>query len=419
MLTDLRALAIALAIGLLLGFEREHHRWSEHAEDIATGTRTFGIVAVSGAISASVSPLAIAAGIVATGILVGIGYSRGSPNRTGMTTEFTAILCFLLGALCWSDARLAVSVASIIALLLESKEWTRKLVRDIVTGAEVIDAARWFVLAFVILPLIPDRPIGPNGLVNPARVWELVVLLTAVGWFGYIATRAVGEKRGLLVVGATGGFVSGAATTASLARLSKQNASERTAALGGSILASASTCVQLVVLALLAAPSFGKLLLAPMIGGTVVLIATAAAIVRFGSKQNSRDPDTKQSLDRRPLALTASLVGAAVLTITIVASRYLVDRLGTSVALAASAASGLADAHSASLSAALLVRESAVTPSTGLGFVGAALAANTCTKLLAAFTGGGRWFAVRFAVALTPAVSLIAVLLFVAARSVD
>ncbi len=118
----------------------------------------------------------------------------GSPNHTGMTTEFTAIVCFLLGALCWTDARLAVSVASIIALLLESKEWTRKLVRDIVTGAEVIDAARWFVLAFVILPLIPDRSIGPNGLVNPARVWELVVLLTAVGWFGYIATRAVGEK---------------------------------------------------------------------------------------------------------------------------------------------------------------------------------------------------------------------------------
>ncbi len=418
MLTDLRALAIALAIGLLLGFEREHQQWREHAENIATGTRTFGIIAVSGAMSASVSSLAIAAGIVATGILVGIGYWRGSPSQTGMTTEFTAIVCFLLGALCLGNARLAVSVASIIALLLESKEWTRKLVRDVVTGAEVIDAARWFVLAFVILPLVPDRPLGPNRLVNPARVWELVVLLTAVGWFGYVATRAVGEKRGLLVVGATGGFVSGAATTASLARLSKQNVSERTAALGGSVLASASTCIQLVVLALLTAPSFGKLLLAPMIGGAAVLTLTAVVIVRFGSKHQAHEAAIEQLHDRRPLALAASLAGAAVLTATIVTSRYLVDRLGTSGALAASAASGLADAHAASLSVALLVREKTVTAATGLGFVGAALAANTLTKLLAAVTGGGRWFAVRFAAALTPAISLISLLMLLAARSV-
>jgi uncharacterized membrane protein (DUF4010 family) len=415
--TDLRALAIALAIGLLLGFEREHHQWREHAEDVAAGTRTFAIVALSGAVAAAVSPLAIAAGILSTGVLVSVGYWRSSQNHRGLTSEFTAIVCFLLGALCWTDARLAVSVASIIALLLESKQWTRKLVRETVTGPEVVDAARWFVLAFVILPLVPDRPLGPGGLVNPARVWELVVLLTAVGWFGYIATRAVGERRGLLVVGATGGFVSGAATTASLARLSKQDATQRTPALGGAVLASASTCIQLVVLTMVAAPSFGKLLLAPMITGTVVLSITAWAIVHFGAEPDPVESNATQALNRRPLALAASLAGAAVLTTTIVASRYLVDRLGTSVALGASAASGLADAHSASLSAALLVREHTIDPSTGLGFVGAALAANTLTKMIGAFTGGGRWFVSRFALALTPAILLIAALTALVARN--
>ena len=76
-------------------------------------------------------------------------------------------------------------------------------------------------MAFVILPLLPNRGLGPYAVLNPERVWLLVVLLTGIGWVGYIGVRALGPERGLLVTGLAGGFVSASATTASMGRLSR------------------------------------------------------------------------------------------------------------------------------------------------------------------------------------------------------
>ena len=53
-------------------------------------------------------------------------------------------------------------------------------------------------------------------MLNPAKIWLLVVLLTGIGWVGYIGVRALGPQRGLLVTGLAGGFVSATATTASM-----------------------------------------------------------------------------------------------------------------------------------------------------------------------------------------------------------
>ena len=98
--------------------------------------------------------------------------------------------------------------------LLWSKTRIHRFVRRILTEVEVEDAIKFFVVAFVILPLLPDQGVGPYGVLNPAKIWLLVVLLTGIGWVGYIGVRALGPQRGLLVTGLAGGFVSATATTA-------------------------------------------------------------------------------------------------------------------------------------------------------------------------------------------------------------
>ena len=45
---------------------------------------------------------------------------------------------------------------------------------------ELEDAIKFFVVAFVILPLLPDQ--GRADVLNPAKIWLLVVLLTGIGW---------------------------------------------------------------------------------------------------------------------------------------------------------------------------------------------------------------------------------------------
>ncbi len=283
MAAHLQTFAIAVAIGLLLGFEREHRQWREHGEPTSLGTRTLGVLSLLGALARTLdhglagdpvgpaSPTAsatapptsaawiTAAGLVVVAAMLAAVVARSGPGQ-GTTTASTAPAAYLLGALAVDDAALAVAAAALLALVLESKPWVRRAVREVVSPAELEDAIRWFVLAFVVLPLMPDEPVGPSGAIVPSRVWTLVLLLTAIGWLGYIATRATGRRRGLLVVGATGGFVSGAATTAALARLARRDPALRRSALGGALLASVATCAQVVVLGLAASPSLGRLL---------------------------------------------------------------------------------------------------------------------------------------------------------------
>ena len=90
-----QSLAIAAAIGLLIGAERER---SKGAQSIA-GIRTFALAAVLGSISATI-PWAVGAvlvvGVVA---LVIVGYLRADTDDTGITTEVALLLTVALGIL--------------------------------------------------------------------------------------------------------------------------------------------------------------------------------------------------------------------------------------------------------------------------------------------------------------------------------
>ena len=214
---SLQPYLVALAIGLMLGFEREH----SHNRTLSAGSRSFALLSLLGAAAATFGPWAVITGLVGVGALMVLAYFRTSEDDPGTTTEIAAIVAYLLGALAYAKPALAVALAVVVVALLLSKNRIHRFARDIVTEVELEDAVKFFVVAFVVLPLLPDRALGPYGVLNPAKVWLLVVLLTGIGWVGYIAVRALGPQRGLLVTGLAGGFVSASATTASMGRLSR------------------------------------------------------------------------------------------------------------------------------------------------------------------------------------------------------
>ncbi|MUM34962.1 MgtC/SapB family protein, partial [Mycolicibacterium sp. CBMA 361] len=203
---------VALAIGLLLGLERER----SHTRKLPAGSRSFALLSLAGAVAASFGPWAIAVVSLGVGALVALAYFRTSKEDPGTTTATAALVAYLLGALAYSRPALAVALAVVVASLLVSKARIHRFARDIITEVELEDAIKFLVIAFVILPLLPDRGLGPYGVLNPEKVWLLVVLLTGIGWVGYIGVRALGPERGLLITGVAGGFVSASATTASM-----------------------------------------------------------------------------------------------------------------------------------------------------------------------------------------------------------
>lgn len=389
---------VALAIGLLLGFERErsHHR------ELPAGSRSFALLALVGAVAASFGMWTVVVGLAGVVAMLALAYFRTSADDPGTTTEIAAVVAYLLGALAYTHPALAVALAVVVAGLLVSKSRIHRFAREIVSEVELEDAIKFFVVAFVILPLLPDQQLGPYGVLNPAKIWLLVVLLTGIGWVGYIGVRALGPQRGLLVTGLAGGFVSATATTASMGRVSR-TAAELRAPLAGALLASLATFVQLLVVIGLVDVDVLRRLWLPVVAGLVVLLVVAALVYRGSTGQTPgvAEPDEPRPIpESRPFALRPALILAGVLTIALLVGRWGADVLGPRGAVLAAFAAGLADAHAGSVAAASLAAKGDITVDTALVSVAAALGSNLIVKTVLAFTAGGRRFGLGFLTAM-------------------
>ena len=51
-------------------------------------------------------------------------------------------------------------------------------------------------MAIVILPLLPEGPIGPFGGIRPRELWLLVLFFTGLSFAGYLGRRLFGAGRG-------------------------------------------------------------------------------------------------------------------------------------------------------------------------------------------------------------------------------
>jgi uncharacterized membrane protein (DUF4010 family) len=407
---------VAAAIGLLLGFERERHAWVEHEESPAMGTRTFALLGLGGALAGSMSTAVVAVGLVVVGAMVVAGYWRTSSVHRGTTTEIAAVVAYLLGAYCQRDVVVAAGIGVAVALLLEQKGRVHHLLRDVVTDVEVDDALRYFAMALIVLPLLPDRTIDHWGVVNPNELWRLVVILAGLGWVGYVGTRVLGPRRGLVVTGLAGGFVSATATTAVLARAARHAApAQMRPAVAGALAASISTCVQVVAIVAVVDRRVAVALLPAMGAAALVL---GAEVWWFARSTGEASLDEVTVAQRRPLQLTASLVIALVLTATVLASAILQEQFGSAAAVLTAAVAGLADAHGTALAMVSLVPDGNLVRSTAIGAIGAALATNTIVKVVLGFAVGGRRFGRLFGLGLVLPVGLAAVGLLVAVSRV-
>jgi len=427
-----QAAAIALAIGLLIGSERER---STPAEGMPAGLRTFALAGLAGAGAALVHPLVLAGLVAAAAVIMGAAHLRPDAPRTGATTEVALVLTVVLGGLTVSYPALAAGAGVATAVLLLAKDRMHAFVRDKITELEVGDALKFFVAAFIVLPLMPHASLGPYGVVDPRRIWTFVVAVTALGWLGYVAVRLLGPKRGLPVAGLAGGFISGAATTGAMARTSRDPKLFRPA-MAAALLASVATLVQLVLVTAVADTRVAGLLIPAAALGSAVLVGEAGwlilrdgraaapvspatvpepvpvAVAASGATVVAIDfgaPSTVEStveedeeedepvrrepraiVGRRPFALIPALILAGILTVFVVIAAAAEHLLGAAGAVLAIAAAGLADAHAGALTAAGLAAGGTLTPETAVLAAMAAVGVNTVVKLVLAHVAGGR-----------------------------
>jgi uncharacterized membrane protein (DUF4010 family) len=217
----------ALGLGLLLGLERERKR---DAELLFGGIRTFALIALLGAVAAFMEReidqgWLILAVFVALSALVIVSYATtAARGELGITTEVTALLAFIAGALCGWDKVGVASVTTVVCLLLLTlKDFLHGLARR-VELADVEATLKFAVISVIILPLLPNETFGPPpvDVINPYKIWLMVVLIAGLNFLGYLLVKILGNEHGFLLTGVLGGLVSSTAVTLSFSQRSRQ-----------------------------------------------------------------------------------------------------------------------------------------------------------------------------------------------------
>jgi len=419
MWSELEPVLVASAIGAMIGAERErsHREFPDHFG----GVRTFTVLALVGSLARLVSTGTVAVGLAAVGVLIAAGSWRSMRAHPGSTTVFASLAAYLLGSLTESRPQLAIGVSVVLVTLLMSKDRVHRVLRERVTDVEVADAVKFAIVAFVVLPLLPNRGLGPYEVLNPFRIWSLVVAVTGIGWLGYVGVRVLGPRRGLLVSGAAGGFVSASATTSAMGRIARQDPARSKSAVVGALMASVSTMVQLLLVVGVGSTTVALQLALPAAAAAATLLAGVLLLLRSarsidGDQSEPREEPAEQSppdATVRAFALRPALILAAVITTTVLLSRWASDHLGRSGLVGIAALSGLADGHAGAVSAATLAAKGEISTAAAVWAAGASIGTNTVVKFALAFISGGRRFGRDFAARMIPAVIAFVVALLV------
>jgi uncharacterized membrane protein (DUF4010 family) len=211
--------AISIGLGALVGLERER------GEVKIAGFRTFVLIAAFGTLTALLSE-SIGMWIIPAGLISVVVYlvsGRFNPREklanVGRTTEVASLLTFANGVLVWFGPKeLAIALGIGMTALLYFKPELHGVAREIERN-EYIAILQFALIAFVILPILPNQGFGPWEVFNPYRIWLIVVLVAGINLAGYIALKFFGSRFGAPLAGLLGGLVSSTATSISFAQL--------------------------------------------------------------------------------------------------------------------------------------------------------------------------------------------------------
>ncbi len=396
----LLGLAVALALGFLVGFQRE---WA--AKRVA-GIRTFPLITVAGAFSAWLADGF--GGWVFAAALLGLTALlwRQMEAAHGTTTEVAAILMFLVGGMVTrGEFTLSIACTGAAAVLLHWKAPLHGWVRHL-QAADLSAVMRFVLIALVILPALPDRSFGPYQVVNPYRVWAMVVLIVGISLAAYVAHRLAGSQVGTVLAGFLGGLISSTATTVSYARQTRLDA--RQVAPAAMVLILASTVVfarVLFELGLVAPAAFGAT--APPLVAMMVFMGLLAA----GTYVITRERLAQTEMEHAPSDLRAAIGFGLLYAVVLVGVAAAKESWGAAGLYGAAVLSGLTDVDAITLSTAQLIDAGRLDPQVGWRVVLIGVLSNLVFKGLAACVLGARslwpWVLVLFGLSIAAGLVLL------------
>jgi len=353
-------LFIALLFGAAVGLERQS---GKHGDEGVNGIRTFSIISLLGAVCGifylnNMALFAIVISAVFAALLI-VYYAIGAytSKQIGITGELATLFTFLIGLLTVLDViplQIVVALFVVLILLLSMKSKTTALAAGI-SRQEIDSFVSYAIIALVIMPFLPnlgyklvDIPFlsvilnnfninfgqfANLELINPQRVWLIVVLITGIDVFGYVLGRIIGQKGGFTLTSFVAGFVSSTSTTQSLAQKSKKGGAVNYL-VGAALLSNMASFWQIF---LLVGPLNGRWLITLLPSLMIIIIsATILATIFLKKKEtavigsNKEIENAKETKEGKMFSLLPALKFAALLVVVKIVTKVCLIIFGQS-----------------------------------------------------------------------------------------
>jgi uncharacterized membrane protein (DUF4010 family) len=398
-------LALALAIGLLIGLERGWRTRTIEDHQRAAGFRTFALIGFLGGLAGALTPLSGEV-VLAAAVLGFIGVfgafewlQARSVRNLSATTMIAGIATFLLGAYAvLGEQPVAVGGAVAVTLMLALRQplhrWVAALKWEELRAALVLLA-----MTFLLLPILPNRNIDPWDTINPAEIWLLAIMIAAISFGGYVLVRLFGERLGIIMAAMAGGLTSSTATTLTLARMGRDNGDAPHLLAGGILLSGVVMFARVGIVAGLLNPS-----LLPALAKQEQRGHCQHRPTRSDQGRGQRASVHPRLVLSSPLDLRIALRFALLIAVLMLASGLLHRWAGAAGVLGLAAVSGLVDVDAVTLSMARMGGEQ-IALATAASAIAVTVAVNTLTKAVMAGWVGGRAIGLRVAMASLAAVT--------------
>ena len=383
---------VSLHIGAMLGMEREFIQQKEGSPDFA-GIRTFSLIALLGSVAAflvtdfGVLPIALSfSGLILLTTVSYWGTLMRREEKAGITTEVAVMLTFLFGVLVMGDqGKVAIALAVLTSLLLALKGRLHSVIRRM-SGEDLRVTLQFALVAAVILPLLPDRAIDPLGLLNPFQVWLMVVLVSGIGFSGYVLMKVLGTSQGINLTGILGGLASSTATPISFSSASREHSAMSAYYARAVVLASSMMIPRVLLLVLVIYPPLLRVVSIPL----AAMLFSGLGITFLLQRKNTTSADDLEYPVKlaHPLKLSTAIKFGLIFAIIFIVFEFAQDSFGALGVYFASAMAGLVNLNAVALSIGQMVSQAQLDIRVaGIAIVIAALM-NTISKItIVHFTG--------------------------------
>jgi uncharacterized membrane protein (DUF4010 family) len=219
-------IVLVLSLSFLIGLERQERHAVERTGRVNFGgVRTFPLIGLVGYAMALLSgsglmPVTVGFAVVAAFLLVSYQHKLQTIESAGVTTEVSALVTYLVGALVsHGEFWIATTLAILSVLLLELKDLLESF-SERLPGPEILAFTKFLLLTAVILPVLPNQTFGSFGF-NPFKTWLIVVAASGISYGSYLLQK-LEKAHGVLLSAVLGGLYSSTATTVILAKRARQ-----------------------------------------------------------------------------------------------------------------------------------------------------------------------------------------------------